>query len=170
MFSNLSIGATLKSLGVGVALAVALLFGLSQTGVISGTIPGFGTPLPTITVYQSPTCGCCGKWVQHLEAEGFTVASEMRQDMRAVKQQAGVPQQLSSCHTAIVDDYVIEGHVPADDIKALLSNAPDGIQGLTVPGMPVGSPGMEQGNRLDPYDVLAFTSEGGTRVVASYGQ
>jgi len=170
MFSNLSTGATLKSLGIGVALAVALLFGLSPTGVISGALPGFGASLPTITVYQSPTCGCCGKWVQHLEDEGFTVESEMRQDMGAVKQQAGVPRQLRSCHTGIAGDYVIEGHVPADDIKALLNNAPNGIQGLTVPGMPVGSPGMEQGDRLDPYDVLAFTSEGGTRVVASYGQ
>lgn len=169
MFSNLSMAAALKSLGVGLALAVALLFGLSQGGVISG-IPGFGANLPTITVYQSPTCNCCGKWVQHLEDEGFTVESEMRQDMGSVKQQAGVPRQLGSCHTAIVDDYVIEGHVPADDIKQLLHNAPEGIQGLTVPGMPVGSPGMEQGNRLDPYDVLAFTSDGATRVVASYGQ
>lgn len=170
MFGDLSTGAVVKSLGAGVALALVLLFGLSQTGMISGALPGFGTSLPTITVYQSPTCNCCGKWVQHLEAEGFTVESEMRQDMGSVKQQAGVPRQLSSCHTGIVGDYVIEGHVPADDIKQLLHNAPNGIQGLTVPGMPVGSPGMEQGDRLDPYDVLAFTSDGATRVVASYGQ
>lgn len=169
MFNNLSTVAALKSLGIGLALAVAVLVGLTQGGIIAG-IPGFGGNLPTITVYQSPTCGCCGKWVQHLEAEGFTVESEMRQDMGNVKQQAGVPRQLGSCHTAIVGDYVIEGHVPADDIKQLLHNAPQGIQGLTVPGMPVGSPGMEQGNRLDPYDVLAFTSDGATRVVASYGQ
>ena len=166
MFSQLSTGTVLKSVGAGIALAILTLVGLSQAGVVSV----MGSDLPTITVYQNPSCGCCGKWVQHLEDEGFTVESEMRQDMGSVKQQAGVPQQLGSCHTAIVDDYVIEGHVPADDIKALLHNAPEGIQGLTVPGMPVGSPGMEQGNRLDPYDVLAFTSDGATRVVASYGQ
>lgn len=165
MFKNLSAGPILKGLVAGIVLAAITIFALSQFGVVSAS-----DDLPPMTVYQDPNCGCCGDWIDHLEENGFEVEAEFRNDMGNVKQQAGVPQHLSSCHTALVGDYVIEGHVPADDIKALLYNAPEGIQGLTVPGMPVGSPGMERGDRLDPYDVLSFTSDGATRVVASYGK
>ncbi len=122
--------------------------------------------LEPITVYKSPTCGCCVKWVRHLQDHGFKVAAINREDMNSVKSAAGIPRRLASCHTAIIDGYVIEGHVPAADIKRLLKERPD-VAGLTVPGMPMGSPGME-GPRQDRYDVLTFTREGDTTVFSSY--
>lgn len=122
-----------------------------------------------VTVYHSPTCGCCMKWVDHLRAEGFEVSVRSRTDMGAVKQEHGIPRQLSSCHTATAGGYVVEGHVPADEIKRLLRQRPD-VAGLSVPGMPIGSPGMEQGEREEPYDVLAFTDDGRAGVFARYNQ
>jgi hypothetical protein len=122
--------------------------------------------LKSITVYKSPTCGCCTKWVSHLEESGFTVEAINRNDMESVKSEAGVPHQLGSCHTAFIDGYVIEGHVPAGDIKRLLEEKPD-VAGLTVPGMPMGSPGME-GPRQDSYDVLTFSESGETEVFNRY--
>ncbi|ACY48266.1 DUF411 domain-containing protein [Rhodothermus marinus] len=124
---------------------------------------------PTLTVFKSPTCGCCGKWVEHMKAAGFNVRVEDVQDLSAIKARFHVPGTLHSCHTAIVEGYVIEGHVPAADVWRLLREKPD-VTGLAVPGMPIGSPGMEQGFRVDPYDVLAFTTDGQTRVFARYGQ
>lgn len=111
-----------------------------------------------ITVYKSPTCGCCEKWISHLEANGFRVTAYDTNDMDSIKQQQGVPAQLGSCHTALVEGYVIEGHVPADDIRRLLKEKPVAA-GLAVPGMPMGSPGME-GPRKDPYNVLLFNRSG----------
>ena len=111
-----------------------------------------------ITVYKSPTCRCCNKWVQHLEDNGFNVNTVNKFDMKSIKSQEGVPRQLASCHTAVVGDHDIEGHVPAVDIKHLLKEQPT-IAGLTVPGMPMGSPGME-GTRKDAYNVLTFTKDG----------
>ncbi|TNF98004.1 MAG: DUF411 domain-containing protein [Gammaproteobacteria bacterium] len=122
--------------------------------------------LESITVYKSPTCGCCTKWVNHLQANGFEVETIDLQDMNPVKVEAGISRQLASCHTAKTGGYVIEGHVPADDIKRLLKERPD-VAGLTVPGMPMGSPGME-GNRKDNYDVLTFTKTGETTVFSSH--
>ena len=122
--------------------------------------------LESITVYKSPTCGCCTKWVSHLQANGFEVETIDLQDMSAVKAEAGISRQLSSCHTAKTGGYVIEGHVPADDIKRLLKERPD-VTGLTVPGMPMGSPGME-GYRKDNYDVLTFTRTGETAVFSRH--
>lgn len=111
---------------------------------------------PLVQVYKSPSCQCCARWVEHLEVSGFQVEVENQQNMGVIKQRLGVPNGLGSCHTAVVGDYVIEGHVPATDIQRLLREQPD-ARGLTVPGMPIGSPGMEQGSRQDPYDVLLFT-------------
>ena len=111
-----------------------------------------------MVVYKSPTCGCCSLWVDHLEEAGFTVREENVLDMAAVKHREGVPMDLSSCHTAIVGDYVFEGHIPARVIRDFLDEAPD-LAGLAVPGMPIGSPGMEGPNPA-PYDVLAFDSDG----------
>ncbi|MCB1758398.1 MAG: DUF411 domain-containing protein [Gammaproteobacteria bacterium] len=108
-----------------------------------------------ITVYKSATCGCCGKWVEHMQEAGFKVTTHNRDDMNQIKQQHGVAYKLRSCHTAVVDGYVLEGHVPAGDIVRLLKERP-AVDGLAVPGMPMGSPGME-GNYSDPYDVIAFT-------------
>ena len=126
-----------------------------------------GTPTAAdITVYKSPWCGCCGNWVSHLRGQGFSVAVEEREDMDPIKARYGVPERLQSCHTAIVDGYVIEGHVPAADIRRLLAERPE-ARGLSVPGMVVGSPGMEQGGQSDPYQVILFGDAGG-KVYASH--
>lgn len=119
-----------------------------------------------VTVYKSPTCGCCKVWVDHLRANGFNVTAKDMNNMNEIKAKLGVPPGLGSCHTATVNGYVIEGHVPAADIKRLLAEKSK-VAGLTAPGMPMGSPGME-GPRKDRYDVLAFDAKGGTRVYARH--
>jgi len=111
----------------------------------------------TIEVHSDPNCGCCGAWVEHLEANGFDVDHQRHGDVRSVKIAQGVTPELASCHTAIVDGYVIEGHVPASEIQRLLEEQPD-IAGLSVPGMPHGSPGMETG-RVDDYAVVSWTRD-----------
>lgn len=112
-----------------------------------------------VTVFRSPTCGCCGAWVDHMTEAGFVVRDEMTDDMDAVKQQYGVAPGLDSCHTAVVGGYIVEGHVPATDVQRLLIEQP-AVAGITAPGMPMGSPGMEQGGRVDRYTVLAFDQSG----------
>lgn len=128
------------------------------------------TQVPTETteviVYKSVTCGCCKEWIRHLKTNGFAVKAYDVQDLAQVKRQNGVSPQLGSCHTARVGDYVIEGHVPAQDIKRLLAQKP-AVAGLAVPGMPAGSPGME-GPRKDPYNVYTFDKAGRTTVYARY--
>ncbi|MFW2437857.1 MAG: DUF411 domain-containing protein [Arenicellales bacterium] len=119
-----------------------------------------------ITVYKSPTCGCCTKWVSHLEENGFKVKAIDTKDMYAVKKKAGLPFGLGSCHTATVEGYTIEGHVPASDVRRLLAERP-AVKGLTVPGMPMGSPGME-GPRKDRYSVLTFDDSGKTTVFSTH--
>ena len=122
-----------------------------------------------VTVYKDAGCGCCAAWVDHLKANGLPIAAVHDvPDMTPHKQKFGVPERLASCHTAVVEGYTIEGHVPASDIKRLLSERPK-AKGLAVPGMPHGSPGMETG-RFDPYDVLLFDANGKTRVYQSYRQ
>lgn len=126
-------------------------------------------PKPTsITVYKDPSCGCCTKWVDHLRANGFAPEVHDRSDMDALKDSLGVPAKLRSCHTAVVGAYVIEGHVPAADVKRLLTSKPAKTVGVAVPGMPAGSPGMEMGGRIDRYDVVAFAPGGATRVFARH--
>lgn len=120
-----------------------------------------------ITVFRSPTCGCCGKWIEHAEAAGFQVKDEVTEDMSAIKQQYGVPQTLTSCHTTVVGNYIIEGHVPAEDVQRLLIEKPD-VAGIAVPGMPIGSPGMESGDYVEPYNVFSFTESGETAVFAEH--
>ncbi len=127
-----------------------------------------GEPLE-ITVYMSPTCGCCGEWVTHLEEHGFEVETRLREDMFTVKESFSIPRPLASCHTGLVNGYLVEGHVPAEDIKSFLQDAPDDARGLTVPAMPIGSPGMEMEGREDPYDVLIMRQDGRTTVFASHG-
>ena len=122
-----------------------------------------------LVVYKSPSCGCCTEWVKHMRNNGFTVAVYDRDDVSPIKKLMGVPRNLQSCHTAKVGDYVIEGHVPASDVKRLLEQKPN-VVGLTAPGMPHGSPGMDMGPRKDPYDVLTFTRSGKTSVFASHNQ
>lgn len=118
-----------------------------------------------VVVYKSPTCGCCGGWVDHMRESGYDVATVDVQEYAALaakKAEHGVPNDLGSCHTAVVDGYTVEGHVPASVIAKLLRERPD-IRGIAVPGMPVGSPGME-GPNPQPYDVIAFRQDG-SRVV-----
>lgn len=132
------------------------------------TTAGTTKELPEITVYKSPTCGCCTDWEVHLEKEGFKVISHKRTNMDSIKKKLGVKSHLASCHTATIDGYVIEGHVPADDIKRLLKEKTE-TAGLTAPGMPQHSPGMQPpGEKPRGYSVLMFDKDGKTRVFTRY--
>ncbi len=122
---------------------------------------------PAIQAYRNPGCGCCEKWAEHLRQAGFTVTMEDDPELERRRAEAGVPASIAGCHTAFMGDYVIEGHVPASDIKRLLDEKPQ-IRGLAVPGMPVGSPGMESGEDGEKYDVLAFAGDGSSKVFASH--
>lgn len=123
--------------------------------------------LPVVEVIKRPNCGCCTKWADHLRAEGFEVTVSESGALWNVKRRAGIPQDLDACHTAKVAGYVVEGHVPASDIKRLLAERP-AVKGIAVPGMPFGSPGMEVDGRSEPYDVLSFDADGETTVFQSY--
>jgi hypothetical protein len=131
--------------------------------------PAFAAMDNSVEVWKSATCTCCGNWVKHLEANGFvpTVHAAEPAALAEIKRQAGIGTKLASCHTAKIDGYVIEGHVPAPDIKRLISEHPDAV-GLTVPGMPVGSPGMERGAESEPYDVLLIRRDGTTEIFAHH--
>jgi hypothetical protein len=121
-------------------------------------------PIP-VQVFKDATCGCCSVWVEHLRRHGFTPTSENVTNLTALKDKHGVPQQTRSCHTALVGGYVVEGHVPAAEIQRLLKEKPK-VAGLAVPGMPIGSPGMEGANAR-PYDVLTFDKTGKTAVYST---
>ena len=136
----------------------AILLGFSVTVQAGGTI----------SVYKTPTCGCCQEWVTHLEANGFEVSTHDMADLRSIKSMAGVQPRHASCHTALVDGYVVEGHVPATDIERLLKERPD-IVGISVPGMPIGSPGMEHGDRRDNFAVITLEKDGSTKVFSRHG-
>lgn len=144
-------------------LSMFIVGGGSPSTFASGT----GEPHQTqeITVYKSPQCGCCTKWVEHLEANGIEVDVITVSDTASVKQRVGVPRQFSSCHTAVVGDYWVEGHVPADLIQRLLAEHPDNIKGIAVPGMPLGSPGMEGPNPME-YEILSVDVQGNVAVYA----
>ncbi len=123
---------------------------------------------PTVEVYKSPSCGCCSKWVDHLRSHGFAVRAINTDTIDELKTSRGVPRQVRSCHTALVGGYVVEGHVPAADVQWLLKERP-AIVGIAVPGMPIGSPGMEvSGRKAQPFNVMAFAKDGSTRVFASH--
>jgi hypothetical protein len=122
---------------------------------------------PEITVYKTRTCGCCGKWVDHLKANGFEAVVKEVASTADARKQYGVPDSLISCHTAVVNGYAVEGHVPAADIHKLLKQRPKAV-GLAVPGMPLGSPGMEQGDHKQAYSVLLFTKDGNTSAFTRY--
>ncbi len=121
---------------------------------------------PEMKVYKTRTCGCCSLWVNHIKTNGFTVTTEDVPSIAEIKKDLGIPVKLQSCHTGVVGDYVIEGHVPAADIHRLLKERPDAI-GLTVPGMPMGSPGMD-GPWSDSYTVYLFRKDGTTEVFSEY--
>jgi hypothetical protein len=143
-----------------------LIYGLALLTGLPGMIPQPAAAADVITVYKTPTCGCCIRWIGHLQANGFEVVAHDLEDLTAVKRRHGVSAEVESCHTALVDGYVIEGHVPAADIRRLLKERPK-VTGLTVPDMPVGSPGME-GPNPEPYDVLTFEPSGRTKVFSSH--
>lgn len=150
----------------------AVLGGAAVLGAGAGFVfaPDTAAAGPKVEVYKTASCGCCSDWVAYMKDEGFAVEAQ-DVEQRALderKREAGLERSLASCHTAFVGDYVVEGHVPAREIRQLLDEEPD-IAGLSVPAMPVGSPGMEVGEREDPYDVVAFDDSGDTRVFARYG-
>lgn len=156
-----ALSAAMLGCAPGAAESGAADAGSSQVALVSGAIADM-----TVTVYKSPACGCCESWVGHLREAGFDVEVHDTNDLAAVKAEQGVPAGLYSCHTAVVGDYVFEGHIPVEDMVSFLEEQPD-ARGLAVPGMPVGSPGMEQGDRVDPYDVILF-DESGSRVYRSH--
>lgn len=122
--------------------------------------------LPTVQIYKSPTCGCCTKWAGHLRQQGFTVQAKDLTNVEPIKREHSVPAQLRSCHTALLGGYVIEGHVPVSDILRLLKERPQ-ISGIAVPGMPIGSPGME-GPNPEAYKVFSFDDEGNIRPFSTH--
>jgi hypothetical protein len=144
-----------------------LLTGISARWLSAQVLTSVGGPTP-ITVYKSSTCDCCAKWVDYLRASDFAPTVHDEEEMERIKDRLGVPKALRSCHTAVVDEYLIEGHVPAPDIRRLLAERPK-VAGLTAPGMPAQSPGMaEPGAKPRGYDVLAFQADGTTRTFARY--
>jgi hypothetical protein len=142
--------------------------GTVMAGAAVTALPALAaTSLPLVQVFKSPTCGCCGAWVDHLKVAGFPVKVTEVADTTVTSKRYGLPEKFSSCHTGVVNGYIVEGHVPADEVKRMLALKPVAI-GLAVPDMPAGSPGMEVGNLKDPYDVLLIDRSGQATVFARY--
>lgn len=150
----------LSGLALFVVLGGGALFAMTGGGALFAASQ-------VVTMYKDPNCGCCTKWTDHMRANGFTVNEIDSNDMATIKREAGVPQALGSCHTATVGGYVIEGHVPAADVKRLLAQKPK-VVGISAPGMPLGSPGMEGPYAPERYDVVSFDREGRSAVFASH--
>ncbi|MEQ1621424.1 MAG: DUF411 domain-containing protein [Methylococcales bacterium] len=154
-----------------VAMCMLVLIGCAgttSTDIRKATASSSGEKPIDIVVYRSPTCACCSKWMDHLQENNFNV-KEIRSnnEVQELKDKYGITAEISSCHTAIVDGYAIEGHVPADDIKALLKTKPK-VTGISVPGMPIGTPGMEMGSDKETFDVLSFERGKPEQVFKSY--
>lgn len=139
--------------------AATLAIQANEPNESSTPMAAAGTSGPAITVYKSPNCGCCQSWAEHLDANGFETTIVETDNLNEIKQQYDVPREVASCHTALIGDLVIEGHVPTDDIVAYLENPQFNTVGLSVPGMPHGTPGMETG-RKDDYQVIVFNANG----------
>lgn len=137
--------------------------------MLAASVGGRAQSRPAVVeVYKSPTCGCCSKWVDHLRSHGFEVRATNTEKVDELKAKHGIPRQARSCHTALVGGYVVEGHVPAADVQRLLKERPQ-VVGIAVPGMPIGSPGMEvAGVKPHAFNVISFTKDGSTRVFASH--
>lgn len=138
-----------------------------SVAALSGYPALAASTLPPVEVFKSPSCECCGAWVEHMKAAGFAVKVSLVNDTTAARKRLGMPDKFGSCHTATVGDYVLEGHVPAVEVKKLLAAKPAAL-GLAVPGMPPGSPGMEVGTRQDPYKVFLIDKNGHETVFATY--
>jgi hypothetical protein len=146
---------------IGPVSVFAIVWALAA-GPSSRAQPAAGRPAegqPTVTVYKTATCGCCAKWVDHMRAAGFEVKATDVDNIGEVKSTYGVPSELGSCHTSLVGGYVVEGHVPADVVSRMLREKPK-VAGIAVPGMPIGSPGMEQPGPRRPYEIIAFERGG----------
>lgn len=139
---------------INVFLTMAMLVLSAQ---VRAEAPAAEKPID-IVVYRSPSCGCCGKWLEHMKQNNFNVQDNVTENMQAIKEKYGVSKEMASCHTALVDGYVVEGHVPAADIRELLRTKPK-VTGIAVPGMVSGTPGMEMGGRKEPYQVMSFDAE-----------
>lgn len=142
---------------------------LAMSSTLAAQTRGQAKPAPAreqLTIYKDKNCGCCGEWVKHMEANGF-ICNVNNVDMRPIKAKYGIAPQLESCHTTLVRNYVIEGHVPAADVKKLLAASPKDIYGLTIPGMPASAPGMDV-KPFQPYEVLSFDRQGKTTVYAKH--
>lgn len=150
--------------------ASQLIFGLA-VAVALGKPPGVlaASPKDRVTVWKTPNCGCCNEWVSHLHSNGFEVVAHDVKDTTPIRQKLGLAAKFGSCHTGLLGTYVLEGHVPAKEMRRLLREKPEAL-GLAVPGMPMGSPGMEMGNARDAYDVLLVLKDGNSRVYQSYPQ
>ena len=155
--------------GVIAAAAVAALAYAGSMRLQPGLTAAQQTPAnPLVEVFKTPTCGCCSQWVEHMRTNGFTVRTTDMNDISEIKKSRGVPEQVQSCHTAIVNGYVVEGHVPAADVHRLLKDKP-AVAGIAVGGMPLGSPGMDfPGTKPQPYNVMAFDKTGAMRVFAKH--
>ena len=151
-----------------IALAMITAAGLAYGVAAQQKGPAAAAALPKVTVYKTSSCGCCKLWIDHMKQNGFDVQAMdvSAGDVRAVSKAVGLKDEDSSCHTSKIGNYTVEGHVPADDIKRMLKEQP-AIAGLSAPGMPQGSPGMEQGTK-EAYDVVAFTKDGRTTVFAKH--
>ena len=148
-------------------VSVLSLVAIATGGLFSTVVRAAGDALPAVKAYRNPGCGCCEKWAVLMKETGFAITMEDDNDLADRKEKLGVPAKLSGCHTALIADYVIEGHVPPKDILRLLAEKPDAL-GLAVPGMPMGSPGMEAAGKADAYDVIQFARNGSQRVFARY--
>lgn len=166
---------TKKLLFLAAVILVAFVGGWMWAGMDApaGSEPGVAAvaqgDATKVVMYQNPSCGCCSKWASHMEAAGFEVETIKTDQINDIKRREGIyDPEIASCHTAFIDGYIVEGHVPADDVRRMLRERPD-IKGIAAPGMPVGSPGMEvAGQPADSYDVIAFDAEGNTSVFASH--
>ena len=153
-----------NSPGRWVAVVVTIAVVAAATAWLS--ISTSDAEIADIVVYKTASCGCCNKWVTHLRDNGLEVNVVNVQNTQPIRERAGIPRRLGSCHTAMVGKYWVEGHVPADLIRQLMAEAPDNIRGIAVPGMPMGSPGMEGPNPVE-YQVLAYHADGTTTVYAT---
>ncbi|MDZ4878009.1 MAG: hypothetical protein CLLPBCKN_007444 [Chroococcidiopsis cubana SAG 39.79] len=144
---------------------------LTQSVSISQNVKNERAILPArgreMVVYRSPSCSCCGGWIDYMKKQGFQTKVILTSDIEAVKQKYSVPDRLASCHTAVIDGYVVEGHVPVHDVKRLLQEKPN-VVGISVPQMPVGTPGMEMGDRKDPFTVFSFDRQGRAKAFNKY--
>ncbi|UTV29072.1 DUF411 domain-containing protein [Photobacterium atrarenae] len=143
---------------------------LIAIGLLTASHVALATNIVTGTNYQSPYCGCCKDWVKHMEENGFKLEIKYQQDLTPTKTKLGIRPGYASCHTAEIEGYTFEGHVPAEEIKRFLAEKPTDLVGLATPGMPMGSPGMEYNDQKDPYNVVAFDKDGNTRVWSRHNQ